>query len=131
MTGSISIILILKKITMRLFKYIIASFIMISATAVTTSAQTSKPPGQNLQTIKIKVTGITCKGDCKDIQESVAKLSGVTATSQIGKPSATSVFEITFNPALVTEKQIQKSVEDTPGCDDPEKRPYKVKKGDN
>ncbi len=85
---------------------------MISATAVTTSAQTSKPPGQNLQTIKIKVTGITCKGDCKDIQESVAKLSGVTATSQIGKPSATSVFEITFNPALVTEKQIQKSALD-------------------
>lgn len=116
---------------MKRLKYIVASFILISLISINAGAQTSAPVSQNLQTIRIKVTGITCKGDCKDIRESVAKLNGVTATSQIGKPAATSVFEITFNPALVTEKQIQKSVEDTPGCDDPEKRPYKVKKGDN
>ena len=120
---------------MKFLKYIVASFIMISATSIGANAQTSKEPtqpaSQTLQTIKIKVTGITCKGDCKDIQESIGQLNGITATKQIGKPSATSVFEITFNPSLVTEKQIQKSVEDTPGCDDPEKRPYKVKKGDN
>ena len=116
---------------MKLFKYIVASFILVCATTISASAQTTTPTSQNLQTIKIKVTGITCKGDCKDIQESIGQLNGISATKQIGKPSATSVFEITFNPALVTEKQIQKSVEDTPGCDDPEKRPYKVKKGDN
>jgi copper chaperone CopZ len=119
---------------MKYFKYLVALFILTVVTATTTNAQTTKETpqdSQTLQTIKIKVTGITCKGDCKDIQESISKLNGVTATQQVGKPAATSLFEITFNPALVTEKQIQRSVEDTPGCDDPEKRPYKVKKGDN
>jgi len=116
---------------MKFLKYIVASVIIIGATAISANAQTSKettqPASQTLQTIKIKVSGITCSGDCKDIQKSVSKLSGVTATKHIGKPAATSVFEITFNPALVTEKQIQKAVEDTPGCDDPAERPYKVK----
>ena len=117
---------------MKHYKYIVALIILFSTTSLTAFTQNSKdtthqPASQTLQTIKIKVTGITCSGDCKDIQKSVAKLTGVTATRQIGKPSATSAFEITFNPALVTEKEIQKSVEDTPGCDDPEKRPYKVK----
>ena len=120
---------------MKHYKYIVALFILISVASTRTFAQnspeTAQPASQNLQTIKIKVTGITCKGDCKDIQESIGQLKGITATKQIGKPAATSIFEITFNPALVTEKQIQKSVEDTPGCDDPENRPYKVKKGDN
>ena len=115
---------------MKFFNYIVASFIIIIASAINANAQSTEPASQNLQTIKIKVTGITCKGDCKDIQESIGQLNGISATRQIGKPSATSVFEITFNPTLVTEKQIHKSVEDTPGCDDPEKRPYKVKKGD-
>lgn len=120
---------------MKCFKYFIALIIVISVSAVESFSQvpqeTPAPAGPSLKTIKIKVTGITCKGDCKDIQESIGKLNGVTATQQIGKPAATSMFEISFNPALVTEKQIRQSVEDTPGCDDPEKRPYKVKKGDN
>lgn len=116
---------------MERYKYIVVLFVLISTTSLKTFAQNSKETpqtkSQTLQTIKIKVTGITCKGDCKDIQESIGKLDGISTTKQIGKPAATSIFEITFNPTLVTEKQIQKSVEDTPGCDDPEKRPYKVK----
>ena len=119
---------------MKYLKYLVVLFTIISATTITVEAQDSKAPAQptsqNLQTIKIKVSGITCSGDCRDIQESIKQLEGIAATKQIGKPAATSVFEISFDPARVTEKQIQKSVEDTPGCDDPEKRPYKVKKGD-
>lgn len=120
---------------MKYVTYFIALFIVISVSATESFSQGQKegpaPAGQALKTIKIKVTGITCKGDCKDIQESIGKLNGVSAAQQVGKPAATSVFEVSFNPALVTEKQIQQSVEDTPGCDDPDKRPYKVKKGDH
>lgn len=120
---------------MKLLKYFLVLIIGLAATTFHSFAQTSKetpqPETQNLQTIKIKVTGITCAGDCRDIQESVKQLNGIAATKQIGKPSATSVFEITFNPAMVTETDIRKSVEDTPGCDDPAKRPYKVKKSEN
>ena len=90
----------------------------------TTAAQSQK-----LQTIKLKVSGITCAGDCKDIQKVVANLNGVASCKQVGKPTATSVFEVTFNPAVVTEKEIRSKVEDTPGCENPTDRPYKVKQG--
>lgn len=84
---------------------------------------------QKNQTIKIKVSGITCSGDCKDIQKVVAKLNGVSSCKMIGKPSANSVFEVSFDPALVSEKEIRTAVEGTPGCDNPNDRPYKVKQG--
>lgn len=84
---------------------------------------------QKLQTIKLKVGGITCTGDCKDIQKVVSKMNGVASCKQIGKPSATSVFEISFDPSIVTEKEIRSKVEDTPGCDNPNEKPYKVKQG--
>lgn len=84
---------------------------------------------QHLQTIKIKVGGITCSGDSKDIQEEVMKLDGITACKPKGKPAATSVFEVTFDPAKVSEKEIRNQVENTPGCTNPNDRPYKVKQG--
>ena len=56
-------------------------------------------------------------------------MNGVTSCKQVGKPTATSVFEVIFNPAIVTEKEIRKAVEDTPGCDNPDEKPYKVKQG--
>ena len=90
---------------------------------------TAAAQSQKFQTIKLKVSGITCSGDCKDIQKVVAKLNGVTSCKQIGKPTATSVFEVTFDPAMVTEKEIRSKVEDTPGCENPTDRPYKVKQG--
>lgn len=117
---------------MKRFIYSIIASLLFTAFALDANAQTTpekeKPAtGQATQTIKIKVSGITCSGDCKDIQESVEKLEGIKGTKRIGKPAATSTFEITFIPTLVTEKQIRQSVEDTPGCDDPKERPYKVK----
>ena len=118
------------------FFYIVTIVLaLIFTTSLSASAQNSKEQtqttaeSQHLKTIKIKVSGITCAGDCKDIQKVVAKMNGVSSCKQLGKPTATSVFEISFNPAVVSEKEIRKVVEDTPGCEKPEDRPYKVKQG--
>lgn len=105
-------------------------FFAASASAQTTKTQPQTvAQTQKLQTIKLKVGGITCAGDCKDIQKEVSKMNGVTACKLVGKPTATSTFEVTFDPAVVSEKEIRSKVEDTPGCDDPKERPYKVKQG--
>ena len=112
--------------------FLIATTIFFAASA---SAQTTKTDAtiaaqtQKLQTIKLKVGGITCSGDCKDIQKVVSKMNGVTSCKQIGKPAATSVFEVSFDPGVITEKEIRSKVEDTPGCDNPNEKPYKVKQG--
>lgn len=118
------------------FLYTLSLVLAITFTA-SLSACAQNPKEQNktvaqtqkLQTIKLKVGGITCSGDCKDIQKVVSKMNGVTSCKQIGKPSATSVFEVSFNPAVITEKEIRSKVEDTPGCDNPNEKPYKVKQG--
>jgi copper chaperone CopZ len=114
-------------------------YTILLAFALTTSLQlsaqalkeqsTPTSQKQKLQTVKLKVSGISCSGDCKDIQKVVGKLNGVSDCKQLGKPSATSVFEVTFDPAVVTEKEIRSKVEDTPGCDNPKEKPYKVKQG--
>ncbi|HYE55899.1 MAG TPA: heavy-metal-associated domain-containing protein [Chitinophagaceae bacterium] len=108
---------------------IFSFFFAASASAQSTDPKAQTSQTQKLQTIKLKVSGITCSGDCKDIQNSVAKLNGVTACKMVGKPSAKTTFEVTFDPAVVTEKEIRSKVEDTPGCENPNDRPYKVKLG--
>jgi len=103
--------------------------VTLSASAQTSKEQ-SKTVAQNgtVQTIKLKVGGIDCSGDIEDTQKVVSKMNGVTACKQLGKTSATSVFEVSFDPSVVSEKDIRKVVEDTPGGDNPNKKPYKVKK---
>ncbi len=117
------------KMKSKLFSFVI----LFIFSFVTVSAQTSNQEAvavtdkQQTQTIKIKVAGINCSADCKDIQNTVAKMNGVTACSLKGKPGATTAFEVTFNPSLITEKDIRTAVEGTPGCSNPDSRPYKVK----
>jgi len=131
------LLLILKKIKMKskyfsalLFIGALTFVFTFSSKAQNTNEQSNNvPQGQTFQTIKLKVSGITCSGDSKDIEKEVTKLNGVTSCMAKGKASATSVFEITFDPAKVSEQEIRKQVEDTPGCTDPNDRPYKVKKG--
>ena len=118
----------------RFFSILTLVFAFTCIFALSGAAQTSteqSQPAQNgtVQKIKLKVSGITCSGDCKDIEKAVSKMNGVSAVKMVSKPSATSVFEVSFNPAVITEKEIRKAVEATPGCENPNDRPYKVKQG--
>lgn len=107
----------------------ISAIIFIAPVKAQTNSVQAQANTQTLQTIKLKVSGITCSGDCKDIQKVLSGMKGVTSSKHIGKPTATTSFEVTFNPAIISEKELRKAVEDTPGCEDPKDRPYKVKKG--
>ena len=101
--------------------------ITISASAQNANESSAKVEKQELQTVKLKVAGINCSADCKDIQNVVSKINGVTTCAMKGKPGTTTSFEVTFNPSLVSEVDIRKAVEGTAGCSNPDSRPYKVK----
>lgn len=114
------------------FKIFLPIFVAILFFTISGHAQTSTntptPVEQaELKTVKIKVTGINCSADCKDIEAAVSKVAGVTACKIKGKPGATTAFEVTFDPAVVAETDIRKAVEGTAGCTDPHSRPYKMK----
>lgn len=65
--------------------------------------------------------------DVKTISGNVEKLQGVSSC-KAGKTGPTSSFEIKYNPASVTESDIHFAIENTGGCEDPNEKPYKVKK---
>lgn len=78
------------------------------------------------ETIKLKVKGITCSMDLKQISASVEKLGGVISCEAV-KQGPTTTFEVKYNPARVSLKEIIVAIENTGACENPDERPYKVK----
>lgn len=77
-------------------------------------------------TINLKVKGVTCNNDLNTLSTNVKALRGVTECKP-GKAGAVSSFSITYNPALVSTKEIYAAFENTGGCSNPDSRPYKIK----
>ena len=109
------------------FSILLFLFLMAPATnfAQSASKQESQTKAQ-AQTITVKVKGVGCSKDIKTIATSVKELSGVSSCD-VAKKGATTSYNITYNPSLVSRNQIESAIEDTPGCKNPNDRPYKVK----
>jgi len=90
-------------------------------------AQNVQQRSDSLKIITVKVKGLTCGNDLKTIATNIENILGVSSCKP-GKMGATSSFEIIFNTFKVTEKDIHTAIENTGGCENPNDRPYKVKK---
>lgn len=108
---------------MKNIKSIALAFFILTVSTSISFAQTT----DNVKTISIKVKGINCEEDVKTISANIAKLNGVDNCTA-GTPSATTSFQVKYNPAVLTEQDIYAAVENTGGCENPEEKPYKVKK---
>jgi copper chaperone CopZ len=107
-----------------MFKKLIIALLVFTAIGSKSFAYDIKPLTDS--TITIKVKGVTCSNDLKTLADNVKELKGVSDCKP-GKAGPTSVFKVTYNPALVSTKEIYKAIENTEGCSDPNDRPYKVK----
>ena len=107
-----------------MFKKLIIAVFIFTTIGNKSFAFSNKPLTDS--TITIKVKGVTCSNDLKTLADNVKELKGVSDCKP-GKMGPTSVFKITYNPALVSTKEIYKAIENTGGCSDPNDRPYKVK----
>lgn len=99
-------------------------FLLISLPEKSLAQATAETPTER---IELKVKGITCSMDLKMIAANVEALEGVSSCETL-KEGPTSTMAITYNPAIAEEKRIHEVIEDTGACDNPEERPYKVKK---
>ena len=108
--------------TIKLF----VTLIIFTFVAKTSLAQTTPVQESSVKTSAVKVKGVTCKNDLKSIAGNVEKLKGVS-TCLPEKAGPTTTFQIKFDPKLVSEKEIFAAIEATPGCENPNDRPYKVK----
>lgn len=103
------------------------AIIVLTATANSAFSQTtSNQTTDSLKTVTVKVKGITCSMDLRMISAHVEKVNGVSSC-QAGKQGTTSTFEVKYNPALVTKKDIFEAIENTGSCENPDERPYKIK----
>jgi copper chaperone CopZ len=98
------------------------------AFSVTTKAQAvNTTTTDTVKTVTFNVKGITCASDLPIINKNVENLKGVASCEAVGKAGPTTAFKVAYNPLLVSEKEIIKAVEDSPSCDFPDQKPYRVK----
>lgn len=114
---------------MKLIKSFVMALVLLIAIKNKASAQNtiSNQPTDSLKTLNINVKGITCSTDLKMIAANVEKLNGVNSCNA-GKQGTTTAFKVVFNPAVVTEKDIFNTIENTGSCENPDERPYKIKR---
>ncbi|RTY67096.1 heavy-metal-associated domain-containing protein [Flavobacterium sp. LB2P53] len=111
---------------MKFIKSLVLVFIILITSTSIAFAQKTTQNTDSTKTVTIKVKGITCSMDLKMIAANVEKLKGVSSCKS-GKMGTTSSFQITFNPAIVTEIEIHKTIENTGSCENPEEKIYKIK----
>ena len=111
---------------MKFIKSFVLAFIVLTATTSIAFAQSTTQKTDSTKTVTIKVKGVTCNNDLKTLSTNVNELKGVSECKS-GKAGPVSEFQVTFNPALISVKEIYKAIENTGGCSDPKDRPYKVK----
>lgn len=92
------------------------------------NAQTTGQKTDSVKTVTIKVSGITCGMDLKIINNNVQKLNGVVSSESVSKAAPTTTFEVKYNPSVIAIDSIYKVVENSPSCDFPDQKPYRVKK---
>lgn len=107
--------------SMRLF-IIITGIMLWAITPISIQAQTST----EVTTITVKVTGVGCSNDIRTIGQQVERIEGVT-TCEVEKRGATTRFAVTFDPKVASTDDIYAAIEDTPGCKNPNDRPYRVR----
>ena len=81
---------------------------------------------EQIENITVHVKGVGCNEDVKSIKANIEKLNGVQSCKPL-KRGATTKFQVAFDPNSTSKDLIWVAVEDTPGCKNPNKRPYKVK----
>ena len=106
------------------------AIVACSSLATAQDGNTASTTEDNIKdtTITVKVSGVTCGGDLPVICKYVQAEKGILEIKSVGKPAAVSTFEVKYDPAVITFEQVVAKLEDSPSCDAPKTKPFKVKK---
>ena len=82
----------------------------------------------SVKKITLKVTNLHCGNDMPSIKKRLLNQDGIDEVVFTEIAGETSVFTITYHSSVTGQEQIEKTVESTPGCDNKNETPYRVKK---
>ncbi len=103
---------------------ILIAGLLFSASSL--SAQTIK--ADSTKTATVKVGNLTCNGDMPTIKKQLLNQEGIDEVTYTARAEGSSTFTIIYHTSITSRKQIEKVIETTPGCDDKNSTPYRVKK---
>jgi hypothetical protein len=101
--------------------------LLMTCSLFSANAQSSEnTTAVRMQSTTLRVKGITCATDLKMIAANVEKLEGVLKCIP-GKTGTTTSFQIEYDAEKVTEPMIRTAIENTPSCERPDEKPYRIK----
>lgn len=83
------------------------------------------------KTITLKVTNLHCNNDMPTIKKRLLNADGIDEVSFTGISGQTSTFTIVYHTTVTSRDEIEKAIEATPGCDNKDETPYRVKQDKN
>ncbi|MBX2905841.1 MAG: hypothetical protein KF744_07380 [Taibaiella sp.] len=83
------------------------------------------------KTITVKVTNLHCNNDMPTIKKRLLNSEGIDEVSFTGISGQMSTFTIVYHTSATGRQEIEKTIEATPGCDNKEETPYRVKQDKN
>lgn len=91
------------------------------------TADTSAQTIDSIKVLVISVSNLHCNNDMPTIKRQLLNRDGIDEVSFTEIKGERSEFRVSYHSSVTTPKDIEAAIEDTPGCDDPASRPYKVK----
>lgn len=99
------------------------AMITLMGTNQTVLAQTD-----SVLSVVIKVKNLHCNNDMPTIKKRLLNAEGVDEVQFTDRKNEVSAFTVTYHSAATTKEQIEQVIETTPGCDNKNETPYRVKK---
>lgn len=81
----------------------------------------------SLLSLSLTVAKLSCNNDMPTIKKRLLNRDGIDDVSFTPLKGDRSEFQIIYHSSVTNPPEIEKAIESTPGCEDPESRPYQVK----
>lgn len=78
--------------------------------------------------VVLKVSNLHCNNDMPTIKKQLLNQDGIDEVVFTDISGTVSTFTVTYHSSVTNQELIEKTIESTPGCDDKNEKPYKVKK---
>lgn len=104
------------------------SLAMAIAFIYATNTATAQSVADTTKKVVLKVTNLHCNNDMPTIKKRLLNQEGIDDVTFTDIAGTTSTFTITYHTSVTNQPQIEQLVETTPGCDDKNEMPYRVKR---
>jgi len=108
---------------MRFLMSCLIAMITLMCTYSSVYAQTD-----SVLTVVIKVKNLHCNNDMPTIKKRLLNAEGIDEVQYTDRKNEVSAFTITYHSAATSKEKIEQVIEATPGCDNKNETPYRVKK---